>query len=88
MRKLTLPMTERQKVPGYHPIQRALANAPAPRKRLLELAMNEAEALAWETGVPNLVFLTLAEEKLDALNAWLARQESLRVRGAQFSLSE
>lgn len=88
MKRKNLPATEREKVPGYHPIQRALANAPAARRRLLELAMNEAEALAWQSGVPNLVFLTLAEEKLDALNTWLARQEKVRVRSAQWSLTE
>jgi hypothetical protein len=82
------PIATIDKVPGYHPIQRALANAPEARKRLLELAMNEAEALAWQTGVQNLVFLTLAEEKLDALDTWLARQEKVRVRTAQWSLSE
>jgi hypothetical protein len=88
METASLPTATREKVPGYHPIQRALANAPEPRKRLIELALNEAEALAWETGVPDLVFLTLAEEKLDALNGWLDRQEKVRVRSAQWSLSE
>jgi type II secretory pathway predicted ATPase ExeA len=87
MKKVTLPAT-RDKLPVYHRIHRALASAPEPRKRLIELAVNEAEALAWQTGLPDLVFLTLAEEKLDALDTWLARQEKLRVRTAQWSLSE
>jgi hypothetical protein len=84
---LALPPT-REKVPGYHPLQRALANAPLDRRRMLDLAVNEAEALAWQSGVPGLVFLTLAEEKLDAVNRWLDRQEKLRIRSAQWSLAE
>jgi hypothetical protein len=85
--KTALPAV-REKVPGYHPLRRALANAPEARRRLLDLAVNEAEALAWQTGVPNLVFLTLAEEKLDAVNRWLDRQEEVRVRSSQWSLAE
>jgi hypothetical protein len=78
----------RAKVPSYHPIQRALNSAPEARRKLVQLAVNEAEAAAWQSGVPDLVFLTLAEEKLDALDAWLDRQEKVRVRSAQWSLSE
>ena len=87
MRKQSKP-TAREKLPVYHRIARALANAAEPRKRLIELAVNEAEALAWQSGHPDLVFLALAEEKLDALDTWIARQEKLRVRSAQWSLSE
>lgn len=54
----------------------------------MQLAVNEAEAAAYQTGVPDLVFLTLAEEKLDAVSAWLDRQEKVRVQSAQWSLSE
>src|SRR5215471_8150018 len=45
-------------------------------EKVLRLALNEAEALAWETGYPNLVFPTLAEEKAQAAAAWHRRQES------------
>jgi hypothetical protein len=38
--------------------------------------------------MPKCESLTLAEEKLDALDTWLARQEKVRVRTAQWSLSE
>src|SRR5262245_60408291 len=44
---------------------------------LLDLAVNEAEALAWQTGFPQLVFPTLATEKARALAKWHARQQSL-----------
>jgi hypothetical protein len=47
-------------------------------QRLLELAVNEAEALAWETGFPQLLFPTLATEKASAVTGWHLRQESLR----------
>lgn len=46
-------------------------------QRVLELAVNEAEALAWETGFPQLVFPTLAVEKARAAAGWHARQQRL-----------
>lgn len=56
------------------------ANLAPEKKRLLELAVNEAEALACQTGVPELVLLTLAEEKVRATRQWLARQNELKNR--------
>jgi hypothetical protein len=56
------------------------------KKRLLELAVNEAEALACATGVPELVLLTLAEEKVRAAKRWLARQKEVRERSSEFGL--
>ena len=47
---------------------------------LLELALNEAEALAMQTGFPQLLFPTLAIEKAQALAAWHRRQQSV-IRG-------
>lgn len=38
--------------------------------RLFQVALNEAEALAWETEYPQLVFPTLAEEKIAAISSW------------------
>jgi hypothetical protein len=32
--------------------------------------LNEAEALAWETEYPQLVFPALAEEKIEAISSW------------------
>lgn len=42
-------------------------------ERLFQVAMNEAEALAWQTGFPQLVFPTLAEEKIAAMSYWYDR---------------
>jgi len=46
-------------------------------EHLLHLALNEAEALAWQSGVPHLVFPTLAMEKAQTVAAWQTRQRSL-----------
>jgi len=54
---------------------RTTLNAP---EHLLRLALNEAEALAWQTGVPQLVFPTLAMEKVQALRTWDTRQQVIR----------
>ena len=45
---------------------------------LLRLALNEAEALAWQTDYPHLLFPTLAAEKAQAAATWHTRQEYLR----------
>ena len=47
------------------------------RGRLLRLALNEAEALAWQTRYPHLVFPTLGLEKAQAVSAWHERQQRL-----------
>jgi len=46
--------------------------------RLLRLALNEAEALAWQSGFPELVFPILAQEKAGKLASWHERQKSVR----------
>jgi hypothetical protein len=51
-------------------------------KHVLDLALNEAEALAWESGFPQLFFPTLATEKARAVTGWHLRQQSLRRRTA------
>ena len=48
------------------------------QEQMLRLALNEAEALAWQTDYPHLVFPTLAMEKAQGLAAWNARQRSIR----------
>ena len=47
-------------------------------ERMLHLALNEAEALAWQSEFPQLVFLDLAEEKAQSLLKWIARQRDVR----------
>ena len=47
------------------------------QEQFLRLALNEAEALAWETEYPHLVFPILATEKARAVVEWYRRQRSL-----------
>jgi hypothetical protein len=46
--------------------------------QMLRLAVNEAEALAWETDYPHLVFPALAHEKAEQVTSWEARQQEIR----------
>lgn len=57
------------------------------QQKLLDLALNEAEALAWQTPFPHLFFPTLAEEKARAVTEWRARQEAIRRREMEHSLA-
>jgi hypothetical protein len=47
-------------------------------ERLVRLALNEAEAVAWQTRYPHLFFPALATEKVRSVAAWNARQQSVR----------
>ncbi len=54
------------------------SRALAAPERLVRLALNEAEAAAWQTKYPHLFFPTLAMEKIQEVAAWNARQQSMR----------
>lgn len=54
---------------------RQLLSAP---ERMLKLALNEAEAVAWQTDYPHLLFPELAAEKVQAVAAWSHRQSAVR----------
>lgn len=54
-------------------------------EQLVQLALNEAEALAWQTAYPHLLFPTLAVEKVQAVAAWQRRQQSLQGRHFDFA---
>ena len=54
----------------------------AEHEHVLELALSEAEALAWQTGFPQLVFPALAAEKARAIATWHSRQQNLSRRSA------
>ena len=54
---------------------RQLLGAP---ERMVQLALNEAEAVAWQTEYPHLVFPALAMEKVQNVAAWNHRQASVR----------
>jgi len=47
------------------------------QEQLLRLALNEAEALAFLTDYPHLVFPTLAMEKVQGAAAWKNRQQQI-----------
>ena len=50
----------------------------AGNERMLRLALNEAEALAFLTEYPQLVFPTLALEKVEGAAAWQRHQKEVR----------
>ena len=52
--------------------------------QVLQLALNEAEALAWQTDYPHLLFPALAVEKVQAAAAWQTRQQSVRAAAPVF----
>jgi hypothetical protein len=47
-------------------------------ERLLQLAVQEAEAIAWDTEYPHLVFPALAMEKVRVAANWQERQGVIR----------
>ena len=57
------------------------------RKRMLQLALNEAEALAWQTEYPHLVFPALAAEKVHAVADWNRHQRSVLQTEPRFALA-
>ena len=62
--------------------------ASATPERLVRLALNEAEAAAWQTRYPHLVFPALAAEKVHAVAAWSEHQQSVRQASPVFALAE
>lgn len=55
-------------------------------ERLFRLALNEAEALAWQTEYPLLVFPMLATEKVQGVVSWEKRQRAVsRIYNATLS---
>lgn len=61
--------------------------AVAAQERMLQLALNEAEALAWQTTYPHLVFPGLAMEKAREVVDWSRRQRSIRQADPLFALA-
>ena len=55
---------------------------------LLRLALNEAEALAWDTEFPHLFFPALAAEKAHTAVNWHRRQRALRGVSAELAFAE
>ncbi len=49
----------------------------------LQQTVNEAEALAWQTGFPHLLFPVLAEEKVRKLGRWYSHQQMIQGQNYQ-----
>ncbi len=56
--------------------------------RVLRLALNEAEALAWQSDYPHLLFPVLATEKAQAAVSWHQQQRALRHAQAERAFVE
>jgi hypothetical protein len=56
-------------------------------EQLLSRAISEADALAWQTAYPHLVFPTLAMEKVHAAAGWNARQHLIRQKNSVRAMS-
>jgi len=54
---------------------------------LLRSALNEAEALAWQTPYPHLIFPVLAHEKEAAVNRWAARQRRVQRASREIAMA-
>ncbi len=61
-------------------VEREFGRGTAEYPHMLKSALNEAEALAWQTPYPHLFFPALAEEKAAAAQRWAARQHELLAR--------
>ena len=55
------------------------------QEKLFQLALNEAEDLAWLKAYPHLLFPMLAVEKVQSVAAWHSRQQSLNQRRNAFT---
>jgi hypothetical protein len=71
-----------------HGLVREFGTAIGGNRDLLKSALNEAEAIAWQTPFPHLLFPVLAEEKASAVSRWAARQRSVRRASSVISLAE
>ena len=61
--------------------------ATAAHERMLQLALNEAEALAWQTAYPHLVFPALAMEKAQEVADWSRHQRYVRQGEPLFAMA-
>jgi hypothetical protein len=57
------------------------------QEQLLNRTIREAEALAWQTEYPQLVFPTLAMEKVQNVAGWNARQQAIRRSTSAFEMA-
>jgi len=71
-------------------VEREFSSLRQRQPRLLRQALNEAEAIAWQTGFPQLVFPSLALEKARAVETWEHRQRTMwrSISGGRGTLAE
>ena len=81
------PEIERQMTALKRDMAREFGSAISGQSQMLNCALNEAEAMAWQTGYPHLLFPVLAQEKAFAVTRWAARQRSVRRATRQICLS-
>lgn len=75
-----------RKLAEHHAFGVKTESAPE-KQRIFNLALNEAEALACQTGVPELVLLGLAEEKVQTARRWFTRQQAVKRRSAEWQIA-
>jgi hypothetical protein len=63
------------------------ADAFEAKDTLLNHALNQADALAWQTAYPHLVFPVLAVERVEAAARWHQRQQFVQQRNFAAALS-
>ena len=68
-------------------IERQFSTLLEEQPHVLRLALNEAEAIAWQTGFAQLVFPTLAMEKAQAVADWHRRQSFIRRTQARLAVA-
>jgi hypothetical protein len=68
-------------------IEHQFATLSREQPRLFHLALKEAEAIAWQSGIHDLVFPDLALEKARAAAAWHERQKAIRDNDATVSVA-
>lgn len=68
-------------------VEQQYASRFEPQPRLIRLALNEAEAIAWDTGFPHLIFPTLAWEKVRDMAEWQTRRRQIRDRDPMLALA-
>ena|SRR5687768_1102322 len=69
-------------------VLRDFGNLTGEHARVLRLALNEAEALAWQTNYPQLFFPVLAAEKAQGAVKWHQRQRSVRRTAIELAFAE
>jgi len=63
-------------------VERGFGQTMAGHDQLLKAALNEAEALAWRTPYPHLLFPLLADEKAAEARKWATRQQAIWARSS------